>query len=157
MIEMMNEYAEKIKSEVIGCDNPQSLIAWVTNNSNIMRNRLEIFYNHYFENESSDDDCDLYVDSESESYTMSGFLDNPSEQFFIQLDREAGRDERIGLPFGIIEDDVILARNPCGLLSDIVKEDDISLATYLSGGNYDVDKIFCCWDPRIVKTTKIGT
>ncbi|CAB4401014.1 unnamed protein product [Rhizophagus irregularis] len=236
--EMMNEYAEKIKSEVIGCDNPQSLIAWVTNNSNIMRNRLEIFYNHYFENESSDDDCDLYVDSESESYTMSGFPDNPSEQciqmlqagftpstcpylarnlksvlsstlkslftkfrvnislsrvltciadptntlkpgeVFIQLDREAGRDERTGLPFGIIEDDVILARNPCGLPSDIVKvkavrnmdlsiyynvvifpvnaakEDDISLATYLSGGDYDGDKIFCCWDPRIVKNYK---
>jgi hypothetical protein len=224
--EMMNEYAEKIKSEVIECDNPRSLIAWVTNNSNIMRNRLEIFYNHYFENESSDDDCDLYVDLESENYTMSGFPDNPSEQciqmlqagftpstcpflarnlkivlsstlkslftkfkinislsrvltciadptntlkpgeVFIQLDREAGRDERTGLPFGIIEDDVILARNPCGLPSDIVKvkavrnmdlsiyynvvifsvnvakKGDVSLATYLSGGDYDGDKVY---------------
>ncbi|GES84689.1 RNA-dependent RNA polymerase RdRP [Rhizophagus clarus] len=236
--EMMNEYAEKIKSEVIGCDNSRSLIAWVTNNSNIMRNRLEIFYNHYFENETSDDENDFYVDLGSESYTMSGFPDNPSEQciqmlqagftpstcpylarslksvlsttlkslftkfkinislsrvltciadptntlkpgeVFIQLDREAGRDARTGLPFGIIEDDIILARNPCGLPSDIVKvkavrnmdlsiyynvvifpvnvakKGDVSLATYLSGGDYDGDKIFCCWDPRIVENYK---
>ncbi|PKY21621.1 hypothetical protein RhiirB3_470433 [Rhizophagus irregularis] len=160
MIEMMNEYAEKIKSEVIGCDNPQSLIAWVTNNSNIMRNRVNI----------------------SLSRVLTCIADptntlKPGE-VFIQLDREAGRDERTGLPFGIIEDDVILARNPCGLPSDIVKvkavrnmdlsiyynvvifpvnaakEDDISLATYLSGGDYDGDKIFCCWDPRIVKNYK---
>ncbi|RIA86457.1 RNA dependent RNA polymerase-domain-containing protein [Glomus cerebriforme] len=240
-LEMMKEYAEKIKSEVIGCDNPRSLISWVTNNSNIMRNRLEIFYNHYFENDSSDDEnnnFDLYIDLELESYTMSGFPDNPSEQciqmlqagftpstcpylaknlknvlsstlkslftkfriniplsrmliciadptktlkpgeVFIQLDREAGRDERTGLPFGIIEDEVILARNPCGLPSDIVKvravknmdlsiyynvvifpvnvakKGDASLATNLSGGDYDGDKIFCCWDPQIVKAYK---
>ncbi|POG62303.1 hypothetical protein GLOIN_2v1697445 [Rhizophagus irregularis DAOM 181602=DAOM 197198] len=129
--EMMNEYAEKIKSEVIGCDNPQSLIAWVTNNSNIMRNRLEIFYNHYFENESSDDDCDLYVDSESESYTMSGFPDNPSEQCIQML--QAGFTPST-CPY--------LARNLKSVLSSTLK----SLFTKF--------RIFCCWDPRIVKNYK---
>ncbi|CAB4373736.1 unnamed protein product [Rhizophagus irregularis] len=142
------------------------------------------------------------MDSESESYTMSGFSDNPSEQciqmlqagftpsttrnlksvlsstlkslftkfrinlFIPRFNMEAGRDERTGLPFGIIDDDVILASNPCGLPSDIIKvkaarnmdlsiyynvvifpvnaakEDDISLATYLSGGDYGGDKDF---------------
>ncbi|CAB4402862.1 unnamed protein product [Rhizophagus irregularis] len=137
------------------------------------------------------------IDSESESYTMSGFSNNPSEQCIQMLQagftpsttrnlksvlsstlKEAGRDERTGLPFGIIDDDVILASNPCGLPSDIIKvkaarnmdlsiyynvvifpvnaakEDDISLATYLSGGDYGGDKIFCCWYPRIVKNYK---
>ncbi|CAB5179184.1 unnamed protein product [Rhizophagus irregularis] len=112
---MMNEYTEK--------SNP--------------KNKLEIFYNHYFENESSDDDCGLYVDSESESYTM-----------------EAGRDERTGSPFGIIEDDVILARNPCGLPSNIVKVKaarNMDLSIYY---NVVIFPIFCCWDPRIVKNYK---
>ncbi|CAG8496756.1 uncharacterized protein OCT59_001271 [Rhizophagus irregularis] len=71
---------------------------------------------------------------------MSGFSDNPSEQCIQMLQagftpsttrnlksvlsstlKEAGRDERTGLPFGIIDDDVILASNPCGLPSDIIK------------------------------------
>ncbi|CAG8539842.1 12201_t:CDS:2 [Acaulospora morrowiae] len=94
-------------------------------------------------------------------------------QIFLQLDREAGVDERTGLRFGIIEGDVILARNPCGLPSDIVKVKAVknsclnsyynvvifpavaqkgegSLADRLSGGDYDGDKVFVCWEPRIV-------
>lgn len=82
-------------------------------------------------------------------------------EIFIQLDKEAGRDERTGLPFGIIEDEVIIARNPSNLPSDIVRvkavknvllsmyynvvvfpiQGNIPLAAYLSGGDYDGDKV----------------
>jgi hypothetical protein len=228
-LKVMKEHTEKVRSEVIGCDSPRSLIAWVTNNSDIMRNR---YYHHYFENDFSDDentfsdDESINVeDSGSEDYNMSGFPENPSErciqmlqagfvpstcpylaknlksvfsttlkslftkfkinislsrviiciadptktlkpgEVFIQLDKEAGHDERTGLPFGIIEGEVILARNPCRLPSDLVKvkgvknmelsiyynvvifpvnaakEDDLPLAAYLSGGDYDGDKV----------------
>ncbi|CAJ0641582.1 1086_t:CDS:2, partial [Entrophospora sp. SA101] len=94
-------------------------------------------------------------------------------EIFIQLDKYAGIDPRTGLPFGVIEGYVILARNPCLLPSDIIKVKAVknqylknyynlvifpinvkpgegSLANHLSGGDYDGDKIFCCWDPRIV-------
>ncbi|CAG8535097.1 7537_t:CDS:2 [Racocetra fulgida] len=94
-------------------------------------------------------------------------------EIFIQLDGEAGYDER-GMRFGIIEGDVILSRNPCVLPSDIQKARAVNnpllskyynvvifpvkaqsregpLAAKLSGGDYDGDKVFCCWDPRITE------
>ncbi|RIB18357.1 RNA dependent RNA polymerase-domain-containing protein [Gigaspora rosea] len=94
-------------------------------------------------------------------------------EIFIQLDGDAGYDER-GMRFGIVEGDVILSRNPCALPSDIQKvravnnpllckyynvvifpvdseSRDGPLAAKLSGGDYDGDKVFCCWDPRITE------
>jgi hypothetical protein len=172
-LKKMKDCIEKVKAEVVGCDDPRSLIIWVINNSNVMRKRLELLLK-----EESDDEIDSLG---SEIYAMSGFPNNPSEkciqmlqagftpstcpylaknlksvfssalksffnkyrisvplsrlliciadptetlkpgEIFIQLDSGVGRDERTGLPFGIIEDEVILARNPCGLPSDIVK------------------------------------
>ena len=40
----------------------------------------------------------------------------------INVDKEVGNDECTGLLFGIIEGEIILARNPCRLPSDIVME-----------------------------------
>ncbi|CAG8698193.1 3235_t:CDS:2, partial [Ambispora leptoticha] len=98
---------------------------------------------------------------------------NPGE-IFIQLDARAGLDVRTLLPFGVIEGDVIVTRTPCLLPSDICKvravnnpnlskysnivifpiktqqPNDGSLASRLSGGDYDGDTIFCCWEPSIV-------
>ncbi|KAF0521906.1 RdRP-domain-containing protein [Gigaspora margarita] len=94
-------------------------------------------------------------------------------EIFIQLDGNAGYDER-GMRFGIIEGDVILSRNPCSLPSDVQKVRAVNnpllckyynvvifpancqsregpLAAKLSGGDYDGDKVFCCWDPRITE------
>ncbi|CAG8485418.1 6347_t:CDS:2 [Paraglomus occultum] len=95
-------------------------------------------------------------------------------EVFLQLDGNAGRDEKSGCPFGVIEADMILARNPAYLPSDVWKvravrkaellgyrnvvvfptrlgpTDEGSIANRLSGGDYDGDIIFCCWDPRIV-------
>ncbi|CAG8674400.1 30903_t:CDS:1 [Gigaspora margarita] len=94
-------------------------------------------------------------------------------EIFIQLDCDAGYDER-GMRFGIVEGDVILCRNPCSLPSDVQKARAVNnpllckyynvvifpvnsrsrkgpFAAKLSGGDYDGDKIFCCWDPRITK------
>ncbi|RHZ72831.1 hypothetical protein Glove_238g13 [Diversispora epigaea] len=94
-------------------------------------------------------------------------------EIFLQLDKDAGIDERTGMRFGVIEGDVILARNPCVLPSDIVRAKAVrnnfldkyynvlifpvtselgegSLVDKLSGGDYDGDKVFVCWDPRIV-------
>ncbi|CAG8441576.1 13524_t:CDS:2 [Ambispora gerdemannii] len=99
---------------------------------------------------------------------------NPGE-IFIQLDPRAGLDTRTGLSFGVIEGDVIVARTPCLLPSDICKvravkntkllkyfnivifpiktqeTNEGSLVSRLSGGDYDGDVIFCCWEPRIAK------
>ncbi|CAI2192044.1 20001_t:CDS:2, partial [Funneliformis geosporum] len=230
----MRDYVEKIKSDVIGCDDPRTLISWVTDNSCIMKKRLEVLNGHFKEIFSEDDDFSFG----SDVYSMSGFPDSPSEQciqmlqagftpstcpflakklksvlssklkslstkyridiplsrvlmciadptktlkpgeVFIQLDSDAGRDKYTGLLFGIIEDEVILARNPSCLPSDLVRvkavknmhlcnyfnvvifpvnvasKGDFSLASYISGGDYDGDKIFCCWDPQIVKPYK---
>ncbi|CAJ0629147.1 12644_t:CDS:2 [Entrophospora sp. SA101] len=85
-------------------------------------------------------------------------------EVYIQLDRNAGIDPRTGLPFYVIEGDVILARNPCSLPSDILKAKAVrnphlnnyynlvvfptnvnpresSMANNLSGGDYDGDKL----------------
>ncbi|GBC02694.1 hypothetical protein RclHR1_04760009 [Rhizophagus clarus] len=235
----IKNYIEKVKYEVVGCEDPRSLITWVTKNTNVMRKRLECLHDH-FKEESDDEnnEIDSSVDLGSEIYAMSGFPNSPSEkciqmlqagftpstcpylaknlkivlsltlkslftkyrisipssrfliciadptktlkpgEVFIQLNSGAGRDESTGLPFGIIEGEVILARNPSNLSSDIVKvkavknvnlcnyynvvvfpvnvdsNDNVPLATRLSGGNYDGDKIFCCWDLEIVKDYK---
>ena len=74
-------------------------------------------------------------------------------------------DPRTGLPFGTIEGNVVLARNPCLLPSDIVKvkvvknqylenyyynvvifpininPGESSLANHLSGGDYNGDRV----------------
>ncbi|CAG8469461.1 RNA dependent RNA polymerase-domain-containing protein [Gigaspora rosea] len=94
-------------------------------------------------------------------------------EIFIQLDGDAGYYER-GMRFGIVEGDVILSRNPCSLPSDVQKVRAVNnpllckyynvvifpvnsqsrkgpLAAKLSGGDYDGDKIFCCWDSRITE------
>ena len=87
-VNMMKEHIEKIRSEVIKCDDPRLLIAWLTNNSNIMRIRLETFYNHYFQIDLSDgeksftsydDNIDLSMDLGSKGYNLSGFSDNSFE------------------------------------------------------------------------------
>ncbi|CAB4445584.1 unnamed protein product [Rhizophagus irregularis] len=70
-------------------------------------------------------------------------------EIFIQLDKEAGRDERTGLPFGIIEDEVIIARNPSNYLLILSELKPLKI-----GGDYDGDKIFCCWEPQIVQNFK---
>ncbi|CAI2188642.1 7158_t:CDS:2, partial [Funneliformis geosporum] len=223
-LKIMKDYLDKIKYEVVDCDDPYSLIAWVTNVSKVMKKRLEVF--NHFEDDYSDDGSnygDLSVDLGFDGCVVSGFPNSPAEQciqmlqagfipstcpflakklklvlmnvlrslcnkfrielplsrvliciadptrtlkpgeIFIQLDKESGRDERTGLPFGIIEDEVILARNPSVLPSDIVKvkavknmhlsiyfnvvifpvnaeRGDVSLATHISGGDYDGDK-----------------
>ncbi|CAG8486086.1 13895_t:CDS:2 [Dentiscutata heterogama] len=95
-------------------------------------------------------------------------------EIFIQLDGEAGYDER-GMRIGIIEGDVLLCRNPCALPSDVQKARAVNnpylckyynvvifpvkaqsregpLAAKLSGGDYDGDKVFCCWDPRLTES-----
>ncbi|KAG2232483.1 RNA dependent RNA polymerase-domain-containing protein [Thamnidium elegans] len=91
-------------------------------------------------------------------------------EVFLQLSSRR-KDEKTGIRAGQILGDVIVTRNPCGLKSDIQKvkavdctvlrmytdviifsvKGDVSLASQLSGGDYDGDIIFCCWDERIVK------
>ncbi|KAI7848485.1 RNA dependent RNA polymerase-domain-containing protein [Circinella umbellata] len=90
-------------------------------------------------------------------------------EVFLQL---SGRrvDEKTGIPAGLVTGDLIVTRNPCGLKSDIQKVKAVdkselriytdvivfsvkgkrSLASYLGGGDYDGDIVFCCWDERIV-------
>ncbi|KAG9299012.1 hypothetical protein G9A89_020325 [Geosiphon pyriformis] len=93
-------------------------------------------------------------------------------EIFIQLDERAGLDNH-GNRFGVIEGDVLVTRTPCLLPSDMYKAKAVlnpkliryfnlvifpiqsipgegSLASRLSGGDYDGDTIFCCWEPRIV-------
>ncbi len=221
----MKDYVEKIKSEVVGCDDPHALITWVMDNSNIMKRRFDLLHGHFKDEFSDDENNHLDSSCGSEIYSMSGFPDTPSEQciqmlqagftpstcpflakklkailssklkllsskfrielplsrllmciadptktlkpgeIFIQLDSEAGRDKCTGLPFGIIEDEVVLARNPSSLPSDLIKvkavknmhlsnyynvvifpvnvasKGDPSLASYISGGDYDGDKV----------------
>ncbi|KAI8073189.1 RNA dependent RNA polymerase-domain-containing protein [Gongronella butleri] len=80
-------------------------------------------------------------------------------------------DERTGLYGGIILGDILVARNPCGVKSDVQKVQAVdcpdlrvyvdvivfsvkgprSIASKLSGGDYDGDLIFCCWDERLVE------
>jgi hypothetical protein len=219
-LKMVKDCIDKIKSEVVGCNDPRSLITWVMNVTNVMKKRLEIF--NRFENDYSDDGSN--GDSSIVENAISGFPNSLAEQciqmlqagftpstcpflakklkcvlsstlkslfnkfhidvplsrvliciadptgtlepgeVFIQLDKEAGRDERTGLPFGVIEGELIVARNPCALPSDIVKVNavknvhlsiyyntvvfpvkatgsDISLVAHLSGGDYDGDKV----------------
>ncbi|KAI8137351.1 RNA dependent RNA polymerase-domain-containing protein [Fennellomyces sp. T-0311] len=91
-------------------------------------------------------------------------------EIFLQL---SGRriDEKTGIPAGLVTGDVVVTRNPCGLKSDIQKVKAVdrpdlrmytdvvifpikgkrSLASYLGGGDYDGDIVFCCWDQRIVE------
>ncbi|PKY40589.1 RdRP-domain-containing protein [Rhizophagus irregularis] len=220
-LDIVRNHIKNIKSQVVDCDDPHSLITWVMSVSNIMTKRMEMYNN---------DSDDIFGSGDA----ISGFPNSPSEQciqllqagftpstcpflakklkcvlsyvlkshfsklridvplsrtliciadptgtlkpgeIFIQLDKEAGRDERTGLPFGIIEDEVIIARNPSNLPSDIVRvkavknvylsmyynvvvfpiKGNIPLASYLSGGDYDGDKIFCCWEPQIVQNFK---
>ncbi|KAI8883552.1 RdRP-domain-containing protein [Backusella circina FSU 941] len=91
-------------------------------------------------------------------------------QVFLQISKRK-KDENTGIKVGLITGDVIVTRNPCGLKSDIQKVECVdnlalrmytdvivfpikgprSLANQLSGGDYDGDIIFCCWDERIVK------
>ncbi|CAG8543731.1 4237_t:CDS:1 [Funneliformis caledonium] len=224
-LKIMKDFLDNIKSEVVNCDDPYSLISWVTNVSKVMKKRLEVF--NHFEDDYSDDGSNYgesSVDLGFDGSAVSGFPNSPAEQciqmiqagftpstspflakklklvlmnvlkslcnkfrielplsrvlvciadptrtlkpgeVFIQLDKESGRDERTGLPFGIIEDEVILARNPSILPSDLVKvkavknmhlsiyynvvifpvnaeRGDVSLATHISGGDYDGDKV----------------
>jgi hypothetical protein len=225
-ITKIKNYIKKAKSEIVGCDDPRSLITWLTKNTNVMKKRLEHLHNHFKEEtDDENNEIDLSMDLGSEIYPMSGFPSSPSEkciqmlqagftpstcpylaknlkivlsltlkslltkyrinipssrlliciadptktlkpgEVFIQLNSGAGRDENTGLPFGIIEGEVILARNPCGLSSDIVKvkavknvnlcdyhnvvvfpvnvdlKDNVPLITHLSGGDYDGDKV----------------
>jgi hypothetical protein len=208
-LDMVKNHIENLKSQVVDCDDPHSLITWVTNISNVMIKRIETYNN------------DSYDDIIGKGDAISGFPNNPSEQcvqmlqagftpstcpylakklkcvlssalkslhnkfrievplsrtllciadptetlesgeIFIQLDKEAGRDERTGLPFGIIENEVIIARNPATLPSDIMRvkavknvhlsmyynvvvfpvKGEVPLASYLSGGDYDGDKV----------------
>ncbi|KAI9255492.1 RNA dependent RNA polymerase-domain-containing protein [Sporodiniella umbellata] len=91
-------------------------------------------------------------------------------EVFLQLSSRRV-DEITGVSAGLITGDVIVTRNPCGLKSDIQKvkaidcpalrmytdvivfpvKGDFSLASKLSGGDYDGDLIFCCWDQSIVQ------
>ncbi|KAG2195244.1 hypothetical protein INT47_007973 [Mucor saturninus] len=94
-------------------------------------------------------------------------------EVFLQLSSRK-KDEKTGIRAGQILGDVIVTRNPCGLKSDVQKvkavdctalrmytdiiifsvKGDVSLASQLSGGDYDGDIVFCCWDERIVKPFK---
>ncbi|KAI9493419.1 RNA dependent RNA polymerase-domain-containing protein [Zychaea mexicana] len=91
-------------------------------------------------------------------------------EVFLQLSNRK-IDEKTGIPAGLVTGDVIVTRNPCGLKSDIQKVKAVdrpelriytdviifpikgkrSLASYLGGGDYDGDIVFCCWDQRIVE------
>ncbi|KAF7730867.1 hypothetical protein EC973_001385 [Apophysomyces ossiformis] len=91
-------------------------------------------------------------------------------EIFLQLSKRR-KDEKSGIRAGQILGDALVTRNPCGLKSDIQKvkavdcpalrvytdiavfsvKGERSLASMLSGGDYDGDIIFCCWDPRIVE------
>ncbi|KAI8887759.1 RdRP-domain-containing protein [Backusella circina FSU 941] len=93
-----------------------------------------------------------------------------SSEVFLQLSSRR-KDEKTGIRSGIILGDVVVTRNPCGLKSDVQKVKAIdcpelrmytdvivfpikgkrSLASKLSGGDYDGDIVFCCWDERIVE------
>ncbi|CAO3702893.1 unnamed protein product [Rhizopus stolonifer] len=92
------------------------------------------------------------------------------DEIFLQLSSRRV-DELTGICAGLITGDVIVTRNPCGLKSDVQKvkaidcpalrmytdiivfpvKGEVSLASKLSGGDYDGDLIFCCWDQRIVE------
>ncbi|KAF3941120.1 hypothetical protein ABW19_dt0208980 [Dactylella cylindrospora] len=84
-------------------------------------------------------------------------------------------DEKTLLSMDILQGDILVGRNPAHCRSDIrkVKAIDVpelrhltdvivfsadqntcnrSLASYLSGGDYDGDRVWTCWDPRLVKS-----
>ncbi|KAG0167406.1 hypothetical protein DFQ28_006904 [Apophysomyces sp. BC1034] len=91
-------------------------------------------------------------------------------EIFLQLSKRR-TDEITGIPAGLVLGKCIVARNPCGLRSDIQKVRAVdctalriytdvvvfpvkgqrSLASMLGGGDYDGDIVFCCWDQRIVE------
>ncbi|KAK4520857.1 uncharacterized protein ATC70_006738 [Mucor velutinosus] len=91
-------------------------------------------------------------------------------EIFLQLSNRRV-DEKTGIRAGQILGDVIVTRNPCALASDVQKvkavdctalrmysdlaifsiKGETSLASQLSGGDYDGDIVFCCWDERIVE------
>ncbi|KAL9551303.1 hypothetical protein MBANPS3_004328 [Mucor bainieri] len=91
-------------------------------------------------------------------------------EIFLQLSSRRV-DEKTGIRAGQILGDVIVTRNPCALASDVQKvkavdctalrmysdlaifsiKGETSLASQLSGGDYDGDIVFCCWDERIVE------
>ncbi|KAI8080103.1 RNA dependent RNA polymerase-domain-containing protein [Gilbertella persicaria] len=91
-------------------------------------------------------------------------------EIFLQLSSRR-KDEKTGICVGQILGDVIVTRNPCALKSDVQKakavdstalrmytdivifsvKGETSLASQLSGGDYDGDIVFVCWDERIVK------
>ncbi|KAI7880918.1 RdRP-domain-containing protein [Lichtheimia hyalospora FSU 10163] len=91
-------------------------------------------------------------------------------EVFLQLSNRRV-DEKTGIQAGLVVGDIIVARNPCGLKSDVQKVKAVdrpelriytdviifpikgqrSLASMLAGGDYDGDIVFCCWDPRIVE------
>ncbi|KAI8335587.1 hypothetical protein BC941DRAFT_355571 [Chlamydoabsidia padenii] len=93
----------------------------------------------------------------------------PNEVFLQLSSRRI--DEKTGIHAGLIVGDILVSRNPCGLKSDIQKVQAVdcsplrvysdvivcpiqgfrSLASKLSGGDYDGDLIFCCWDRRVVE------
>ncbi|CAO3589352.1 unnamed protein product [Absidia cylindrospora] len=93
----------------------------------------------------------------------------PNEVFLQLSNRKV--DEKTGIHAGLITGDILVTRNPCGLKSDIQKvravdcsvlrvysdvivcpiQGNRSLASKLSGGDYDGDLIFCCWDRRLVE------
>ncbi|KAI9480764.1 MAG: RNA dependent RNA polymerase-domain-containing protein [Benjaminiella poitrasii] len=94
-------------------------------------------------------------------------------EIFLQLSSRR-IDEKTNVRVGQILGDVIVTRNPCALKSDIQKvkavdcsalrmyvdvvvfsvKGEVSLASQLSGGDYDGDIVFCCWDERIVRPFK---
>ncbi|OBZ87758.1 RNA-dependent RNA polymerase 1 [Choanephora cucurbitarum] len=91
-------------------------------------------------------------------------------EIFLQLSSRR-KDEKTGIRVGQILGDVIVTRNPCALKSDVQKvkavdctalrmytdivvfsvKGESSLASQLSGGDYDGDIVFVCWDDRIVQ------
>ncbi|KAL0077728.1 RNA-dependent RNA polymerase RdRP [Phycomyces blakesleeanus] len=91
-------------------------------------------------------------------------------EIFFQLSRRRV-DEKSAIKSSIVLGDVLVTRNPCGLKSDVQKVTAVdcpglrmytdivifpvkglrSLASKLSGGDYDGDIVFCCWDERLVK------
>ncbi|KAI9012006.1 RNA dependent RNA polymerase-domain-containing protein [Phycomyces nitens] len=91
-------------------------------------------------------------------------------EIFFQLSRRRV-DEKSAIRSSIVLGDVLVTRNPCGLKSDVQKVTAVdcpglrmytdvvifpvkglrSLASKLSGGDYDGDIVFCCWDDRLVK------
>ncbi|KAG1467138.1 hypothetical protein G6F46_000018 [Rhizopus delemar] len=92
------------------------------------------------------------------------------DEVYLQLSTRKV-DEKTGIRAGLILGDVVVARNPCGLKSDVQKvkaidcpalrmytdliifstKGESSLASKLGGGDYDGDLVFCCWDQRIVE------